>query len=293
MDRNDSVIFLVSLFLITNALGLVAAGNIQQYEEVQETAEQNQSPLSGLYFFVLIGIATALMLILYKYNARFMIKGWFFLALAMTTLIFFQAVLPPMIALGVTVLVLLTRVYTKDVMLMNALTVFPFAGAGAFFGSIIGFQAALALLIVLSIYDYYSVNISKHMVALAKSGIESNTFMGFTYPKEDGGIQMEDIDEEATEQPEAAEPPAEQRGGVGVLGGGDIVIPLVFAATLLPDFGYVAAVVSVIGAAVGLAFLLLKAQQGKFYPAIPPVAIGSVAGFGVVWVVMNVLLPAM
>ncbi len=307
MGRYDSIIFLITLFLITNGLGLVAAAELQQHEEVRETAEQHSSAEFGLYFFLMIGIATVLLLLLYKYKLNFAVKGWLVLALGLTTLIFFTTVFESILGLIATAAVLLGIVYSKDHMLRNVLMIFPFAGAGAFFGSVIGLQAALVLLVVLSLYDYFSVNISEHMVNLAKSGVQTNTFMGFTYPKEDGGIPLEDTDmedgdsavyraEDEVEPADAASEGADaasKKGGVGLLGGGDIVIPLVFAATLLPDYGMFVAVVSVLGAAAGLSFLLVKAQAGRFYPAIPPVAIGSVAGFGVGWMLLEVVFAAL
>lgn len=346
MGRYESVAFLITLFLVTNMLGLVAAAELQQHEEIQETADQHDSAEFGIYFFILIGISTALLLLLYRYKLNFAIKGWLMLALGLTTLIFFSALFAPLPALGLSAAVMLGWVYTGNMMIRNVLMMFPLAGAGAFFGSMFGFEAVLVLLVILSLYDYFSVNISEHMIDLAKSGVETNTFMGFTYPKEGGGIPLDDtaeaaaddvdtvddtdgdddgkdsdVEEPRTDAMDAAEPGEDavtpeaegamdgtgddhpeagtgqdveepQRGGVGLLGGGDIVIPLIFAATLLQDFGFIIATVSVVGAATGLGFLLVKAQHGKFYPAIPPVAIGSVAGFGLGWILIE-LVPTL
>ncbi len=348
MDRYESVIFLLTLFLATNLMGLMAAQNMQQHEEIQKTAEQHDSAASGIYFFIMIGISTVLLLLLYKYDLNLAIKGWLMLALAMTTLLFFTALSESIYGIIATVTVVIGIVFTDRPLVRNVLMMFPLAGAGAFFGSIFGVEAVLVLLVVLSLYDYFSVNISEHMVSLAKSGVESNTFMGFTYPREDGGIPLDDevadinadeqdaenadrdpvpqdqelddieldestdtvedtetddTDSDDLEQDDTAEidesgapdsadaPLPDQRGGVGLLGGGDIVIPLIFAAALLQDFGTVPAVMSVLGAGTGLGFLLVKAEHGKFYPAIPPVAIGSVAGSGIGWFIMQ-FLPA-
>lgn len=301
MELNRGIILLVSLFLITNFLGLMAAQNLQQVEEIQETAEQNQSAASGLYIFLLIGISTVLLLALYKINAQLVIKAWFGLAMFVSTLIFFQSFFTPFAALVITAIIIAARFLVDDPGVMNALTIFAFAGFGAFFGSILGFEAIIALMVVLSIYDYFSVNISKHMVALAKFGMQTNTFMGFTYPKEEGGMQQGDVDDiedlepvedsDESSRTAASQGEAAKKRGMGVLGGGDIVIPLAFAAALLPDFGILPAAVSILGAATGLTFLLMKAQEGKFYPAVPPVAFGSIVGFGMTYAILQFVLP--
>jgi presenilin-like A22 family membrane protease len=298
MAQHRGLILLISMFLVTNFLGLMAAQNLQAEEAIQETKEQNESAASGIYIFVVIGVSTAILLILYKYNIQFIIKAWFALAILLSTLIFFYALFRPLTALVLTLAVMGVRYFWDDPAIINAMTVFAFAGFGAYFGSIFGLEAILALMLVLSVYDYISVNISKHMVALAKFGMQTNTFMGFTYPKEEGGIDMENGDLQDLEPDESAET-AEQdaaedaagNGGMGVLGGGDIVIPLAFAAALLPAYGAIPAMVSIVGAATGLTFLLVKAQRGTFYPAIPPVVAGSLAGWGIAWAALNVLLP--
>ncbi len=302
MGSRTGLVLLLSMFLVTNFLGLMAAHNLQQETVIQETKAENQSAASGLYIFALIAVSTALLLILYKYNAQFVIKGWFALAITISTLIFFEALflplpVPSLTALLLTLLAVGARFITDSPMIVNTMTIFAFAGFGAFFGSIFGLPAIIALMIILSAYDYFSVNISKHMVALAKFGMKTNTFMGFTYPKDEDAMDMENGDiqdlQPDADSTEPGETEDDERGpGIGILGGGDIVVPLAFAAALLPNYGAVPAMVSIIGAAAGLTFLLLKAQNGKFYPAIPPVAIGSLAGWGVAWAVLEILLPA-
>lgn len=293
MTPRKSLIFLLSLFIITNTLGLMAAQNLQQMEGIQETREQNKSAASGVYFFALIGISTVLMLVLYKYKADVVVKGWFVLALFMTSVLFFDAFFVSYIALLLAGAAVFARFQTNNFYILNALTIFSFAGAGAFFGSIIGFKAAVTLFVVLSLYDYFSVNISEHMISLAKSGVETNTFMGFAYPKEEGGIDVSDMEDIDLDQEASEDVPEEQKAGLGILGGGDVVVPLAFAAAAMATYGIIPAIVSVFGAAAGLGFLLVKAQQGKFYPAIPPVAIGSMAGFGIAWGILNMVLPAL
>lgn len=287
---NRAVLLLVGLFLVTNALGLQAATELQQQEPIQDTAEEHQSASSGVMFFLMIGAATALMLLLYKYNARRALKAWLGLALFITTLIFFDAFMPPLVAGTVALALVTVRFYTDHMLAGNVVTMFSFAGAGAFFGSVIGYRAAVVFIIVVAIYDYISVNVTGHMKQLAKSGMSTDTFMGFTYPKDDGGVPVDEMDapdaadedmDTAETSDDAATPADGAKQQVGLLGGGDVVIPLAFAASLMPTFGQLPAYTAVGGAAVGLYLLLTKAQQGTFYPAIPPLAAGALLGAGI------------
>lgn len=262
---------LVALFLLANLLGLLAASNLQGTAAVQQAAAQHEGAESGVVFFLMIGAATALMLVLYRFNAELLIRLWMVLALVTTTFLFFGSFFDLVTTTLMTGLVFLGRYRAQSFAATNLYTVFPFAGAGALFGSILGFAPAVLLLVLLSAYDWFSVNISQHMVSLAKSGIASDTFMGFSYPKQD--VDMEDM------EPVPADEADGETVQVGMLGGGDIVIPMLFAVAALRDFGPVPALLSVLGAAVLLHLLLTKSREGQFYPAIPAVASGAVAGF--------------
>lgn len=262
---------LVALFLLANLLGLLAASNLQGTAVVEQAAAQHEGAASGVFFFLLIGAATALMLALYRLNAEILIRAWMFLALFMTTFLFFGAFFDLVTTTLMTGLVFIGRHRARSFAARNAYTVFPFAGAGALFGSIIGFAPAVLLLALLSVYDWFSVNISRHMVSLAKAGVASDTFMGFSYPK--GDVDMDEMEQV---------PPGEADGEtvqVGMLGGGDIVIPMLFAVAVLRDFGPLPALTAVVGAAVLLHLLLTKSREGTFYPAIPVVASGAAGGF--------------
>lgn len=274
MPRPRPAHLLVALFLLANLLGLLAASELQGTAAVQQAAEQHEGASSGVFFFLMIGAATGLMLVLYRFDAELLIRAWMVLALFMTTFLFFGAFFDLVTTLIMTGLTFLGRHRARDFAAKNMYTVFPFAGAGALFGSILGFVPAVLLLALLSAYDWFSVNISEHMVSLAKSGLSSDTFMGFSYPK--GDADMTDIErmEEVPEQEVDGETVQ-----VGMLGGGDIVIPMLFAVVVLRDFGPVPALFSVFGAAALLHLLLSRAREGQFYPAIPAVAAGAVGGF--------------
>ncbi|MFB6167149.1 MAG: presenilin family intramembrane aspartyl protease, partial [Candidatus Nanohaloarchaea archaeon] len=287
MDFGDrSVLFMVGMFLSANLLGLAAGMRIQSSPVVQQASAAYQQPVSGVYFFLMIGLATVLLLGLYRYDAQFLVKAWFSAALLITGLVFFDAFLPLSFALAATAAVFLGRFAVEDMLARNALDTVPFAGAGALFGSLLGFKAALVLFGLLAVYDYVAVNRMGHMVTLAKKGAESGTFMGFRYPKENAG------EEEREETPGEGEGVVAEVEGenvsVGVLGGGDVIMPMMFAVSLVPVFGVGAALGVIAGASAALYMFLgfiRSRETDRFYPAIPVVGSGSLLGL-LAWLVV-------
>lgn len=272
---------LAGFFLLANALGLVAAVNLQGSPAVQEASTAYQSPAAGLQVFLIIGVATVLLLALYRFDAGLLVRLWFGLALLLTTFIFFDALLAPLPALGATALALGLRYRTANPMRRNLLDAVSFAGAGALFGSLLSLPAAAVLYGLLSVYDYVAVNLSGHMVTLAKEGAASGTFMGFQTPTPDGT----EVD---LERRAAGDATGEGRRA-GVLGGGDVIVPMIFAVALLSRFGPGAAVAAMLGSAAALHLFFVRLSGEKFYPAIPVVGAGSLVGLAA-WLLISPLV---
>lgn len=282
MRSKENVIMLISFFIIANLLGLLAASELISAGTITQTAILNEQASSAFYFFLMVLIAAGVMLLLYKLKADLFIKGWFAFALFFTTMLFFSAFIPDLIAILVSIsLIALNRKFGSWE-LNNLIQIFAFAGAGAFFGTMVGFLPALIILGLISIYDIVAVFFTEHMVSLAKSGISSGTFMGFMYPK--GGKDIE-LDHEKIKEMEDSK----VKSKVGVLGGGDVIIPMIFAISLLKTFGVLASSLSIFTAAIFLYLLLTKAQEGKFYPAMPFVSAGSLLGFSLYYLVFLLL----
>ncbi len=277
-DRSRSATLLTALFLIANMLGLLAAIRLQEAVAVQEAAAQYQGAEAGLMFFGVIGLSTVLLLLLYRFKADIIVKLWFLTALFMTTLIFFDAALPVIPALVLTGTVLLLRWQVPDRLLQNLLDTIPFAGAGAFFGSIIGIVPAAILYALLAVYDVIAVRYSGHMVTLARESAATDTFMGFTYtdgPSDPGQVSLEPADDDGSR--------------VGVLGGGDVIVPMLFATALIGPLGPGAALLSMMGAATALYLFMSRLSGEQFYPAIPVVGAGSLAGLAI-WYAVSLVV---
>lgn len=272
-DDHRPALLLTALFTAANLLGVAAGTRLYGSAAVQQAASAYQSPLSGVWFFAVLVVSTAVLLGLYRWNRQLLVRLWFGAALVFTAFVLFDAFLGAVPAAAATLLFAVSRFRTDDMLLRNALDTVPFAGAGALFGAVLGVQAVLVFAALLAVYDYVAVNKLGHMVTLAKAGAESNTLMGFQYPK--AGV------EDAADNVELSAERSGETVRVGMLGGGDVIVPIVIAVSLIPLFGTGAAVSVVAGSAAAL-FLFLTVIQSReteqFYPAIPVVGSGAVVG---------------
>jgi presenilin-like A22 family membrane protease len=70
---------------------------------------------------------------------------------------------------------------------------------------------------------------------------------------------------------------------VAILGGGDIIFPIITAGVLLRDFGFYPSLFVLFGATLGLSYLLFLAEKKKFYPAMPFITAGIFFGMILSW----------
>ena len=70
------------------------------------------------------------------------------------------------------------------------------------------------------------------------------------------------------------------KANVAVLGGGDIIFPIITAGVMLNTFGILSALLVMAGATFGLGLLFFMAKKKKFYPAMPFITTGIFLGIG-------------
>jgi hypothetical protein len=121
------------------------------------------------------------------------------------------------------------------------------------------------------------------MQKMAKYQIESlNIFSGFFIPYVSKKIKM------SLKRMNKSELRKKKiKVNVAILGGGDVVFPIITAGVMLKEFGFVnlagfnlpmASLFVIIGAAIGLGSLFLFSEKKKFYPAMPFITAGIFAG---------------
>lgn len=272
-DRSQGLI--IFAFLLANFLGIVAAMQLISTGNVQETPLASEEPKSSLNLFLGILAVTAVMLILYKINARFLIKLWYFLAIFITNVFFFSTFGNLSVSILSSVILLALFIGLKNWAIQNIVKIFSFSGAGAFLGSAFGFLPSLILLALISAYDAIAVNFTKHMTSLAKKTLKEDVFMGLVFPRNGFGKKGE-LDLRNMKESEGL---GGKNIGIKAIGGGDIVIPMIFSIAVMKEFGIIASILALFGASTALIILMKKSRGSKFYPGMPFLSIGLSSGF--------------
>ena len=72
---------------------------------------------------------------------------------------------------------------------------------------------------------------------------------------------------------------------LAILGGGDVVFPIITAGVILRTLGLTQALFVTTGATIALLLLFTYSQKGKFYPAMPFITAGLLAGIGLAYLI--------
>lgn len=267
-DTNKTIVLsLLGLFLVVQSIGLYLGSKLIALPELEATTEA----VYGVGIFLYILVATAIVLLVIKYWKNFL-KVMELLAIFVSTEIFFEILLMGFvtpgtegtIAIALAALITISRVFWKNILTQNIAVLLSIIGVGSLIGASLGFLPAIILLGLLTIYDVIAVFKTKHMVTMAKEITKQKLAFTMAIPTKKHVFQ---------------------------LGGGDLVMPLVFSIAVLREFGLVTALATVTGSMVTLIlfFAWLFNRPGKAYPALPPVTIGAIVGWSIA-VIAGVLL---
>ncbi len=220
-----------------------------------------------LFYFVLGGIFAFLLTRSEKYKKikHGIFRAFFFLAVFAGGFFSFSVFFYELALLFVFLLLLFF--YIKPlVILHNLCFMVGLAGAGAVIGlSLSPIQVAF-LMVLLCLYDVFSVYKTKHMVKMAREMVSAKAVMGFIIP-----FSLKDFFADLRE--------TEIRSRFFVLGGGDVLMPLIFAVSFL-QAGLASSLFIVFVAVIGLLFtFLLFMRFMRPIPALPPLAFALLLGY--------------
>ncbi len=249
-----AVTFLI--FFVLESFGLLLGWRLMSSITVQPATNLSYS----VAFFAYLLVITAIMIGLIRYLPRAM-KLVELATVFIGSEVFFEILfmgLPyssvPSIILAL-LITYLRLVYPENLVSLDLAAITTLLGVGPALGVSLGLIPALVLLALLAVYDYISVFKTKHMVTLAKGVMKENLAFMAAVP----------ID-----------------GRVFHIGGGDIVIPMMTAVSILSSDGITAAIISLVGGLLGLTILIayLSKHKGKIMPALPPIAMGMLLAYG-------------
>lgn len=231
---------------------------------------------------IAIAIAVSIMLILMKYNAEVLLRIWFFVVVAIAlaiTLNSFALKIPnaPIIALAIAIPIAFFKIFKNNVILHNLTELAIYPGIAAIFVPLLNIWAIVILLILISLYDMYAVWHAGFMQKMAKYQMQKvKVFAGFFVPymsKKQRAILKKSKKKKVKNVKVA----------VAILGGGDVVFPIILAGVVLNTLGLAQALFIPIGATLALAGLFYLSKKGKFYPAMPFITAGCFIALGLAY----------
>ncbi len=226
--------------------------------------------ISVTEFIVAFLIATAILLISIKFiKHRMVFKLLFIFLIIVGSKIVFESIFPALFAGILAILVLVAWLMIPTLLTQNIAMLFTIAGISASVGVALSVPVILIMLAVLSVYDVIAVYKTEHMVKMFKTLMNKGVMLAIVVPSKLRGL---------TQKMSEVQP---GKGGVMMLGTGDIAFPAMFAVAVL-KISLKASIGVVIGSWVGLLviYVLLTAQmERKPMPALPPIAFFSLMGF--------------
>jgi presenilin-like A22 family membrane protease len=229
-------------------------------------------------------IAVLVILLLMKINAEFFLRLWFFFVVTIALGVAVNSVLlgfpnSSIIALVVALPFAFLKVFKRNMLVHNVTELLIYPGIAAIFVPLLSVWAIVLLLILISIYDMYAVWHSGIMQKMAKYQIQKvRVFAGFFVPY----ISAKDSALLKKLSP-AKLKNKKVKVSVGILGGGDVVFPMILAGVVLNVLGLIPALIVTAGATLGLAFLFYISEKGKFYPAMPFISAGCLLALGIAY----------
>lgn len=253
------------------------------------------TPESNLFSIVIaIALGVVIILGLMKFRAELFIRGWFFLVItfalslsinAFTHRLAYSAILAIIIALPLAII----KVFKRNLLVHNITEILIYPGISAIIIPLLSIPTAVILLILISIYDIYAVWHAGFMQKMAKYQMnEVKVFGGFMVPyinKKDRKLvaqlkKLKKITKSKLKQIKI---------NVAMLGGGDVVFPMILAGVVLHTFNSVLySTIIALGATISLGILFYMSKKGKFYPAMPFITAGCFVALGIVYVLNSI-----
>lgn len=243
---------LLTLFLVCELFGLFIIESYARQESSLLASQQEVRAETGFAYFTLgIILVSAVFYMLMKLGRIKLIKAWFYLAIIIAITLSLSAFMPEAIAIMIAIIVLTLKVKEPNVYTHNMAELLIYAGIIILFVGFFDILSVIILLLVISVYDFVSVFITKHMIRMAKTQASLGMFSGLLIKR---GEEL------------------------AMLGGGDVAFSLLFASVIALNLGFGSGILCILGAGFGLFLLMLFGSRGRFYPAMPLISFGSLLG---------------
>lgn len=300
-------IAIITMFIITQLIGLYIVNfyitdgvTIPYGFDNKEAIKQTENFGAQFLGSIIISFIVAILLIFFlmKINASWIIRIWFFTVIAIAIGIFFNAIAinlnlayPSYIALAIGLILAYLKMFRQNPIIHNLTEMIIYPGIAAIFVVMLNWWIMIILLLLISAYDIWAVWHSGVMQKMAKYQMENLGMLGgFMIPYASKKIK-EKIKLLRLKYKSAGKIPVKEikkhkiKVALAILGGGDIVFPIIAAGVFFKTLGMIPALCVTAGAALALIYLLVLAKPKKFYPAMPYLTAGILLGMLVGWLI--------
>ena len=284
---------ILAMFVIAQFIGLFVVNHYMAEENDLplglETPEiEKESDYYGLFSGIVVAFAIAILLLFFlmKFKVEFILKLWFFVVVVIALTIALSSILSQFSILKYFVIMSLIislplafiKIYKTNFLIHNATELFIYPGIAAVFVPILNIWTIIGLLILISAYDMWAVWHSGVMQKMAKYQIDKlKIFSGFFIPYVSKQVKQK-IKKMRKTLKKSELKKKKIRVNVAILGGGDVIFPIIAAGVMMKTLGFVPALLVLAGATLGLGYLFFIAAKRKFYPAMPFITAGIFAG---------------
>tara|TARA_Y100000310_G_scaffold281798_1_gene302562 strand:- start:1014 stop:1913 length:900 start_codon:yes stop_codon:yes gene_type:complete len=299
------------MFVVTQLIGLAVINaytpQIEQIEIDGELVNVTTNPLpynlepptdldkksSLISIVIAFVIAILFIFFLTKLKAALFIRLWFFFVVALVVGITLNALLnyfniqyASIIAIIISFPLAIWKIFKRNVIIHNITELMIYPGIAVVFVPLLNIWTIIILLVLISLYDMWAVWHSQFMQKMANFQInELKIFGGFFVPylnkKQRAQVKNAKVQMKKGKKIKAKK----MKVNLAILGGGDVVFPIITAGVILRTLGLTQALLVTLGATIALFLLFYYSQKGKFYPAMPFITAGLLAGIGAAYLI--------
>ncbi|MEM0438063.1 MAG: presenilin family intramembrane aspartyl protease [Candidatus Micrarchaeia archaeon] len=278
-----TVLRLLALFAIAQLIGAVAA---LPYFEAGSPFNYMGYGIDDL-FFIVVGAAFAVLFmlaIIKLYRGDLLFRAMEVVVVTSATFVVFYGLgtylgLGEVVAAGLALAVALAKLAWPNA--RNITATLSSAGVAIMFAMFLSFFEAILFLIIMSIYDYVAVFVTRHMVTLANEFGRRN--MSFSVAAQEKHARISSVTDARGRVRQVLQEKTERLE----LGTGDIALPLAFNLIVLKGMlvygtGPAIAAFILVGvfSAIALALVLAYVRINRvFLPALPPILLGTITGY--------------
>jgi len=274
------------MFVITQFIGLYVVDHYFSEENelpfgLETPKVEKQADYSIFFGLIIIAFIIAIFLFFFlaKFKIEFILRLWFFVVvvIALSITIFsvtrnfdkFLFGIIPLIAILVALPLAIIKIFKRNFFVHNFTELLVYPGIAAVFVPLLNIYTVIGLLVLISIYDMWAVWHSGIMQKMAKYQINKlKIFSGFFVPYLSKQMKTK-IKKWKKTMKKTELKKKKIKINIAILGGGDVIFPIITAGVMLKTLGLIPAILVILGATLGLGYLFFFSEKKKFYPAMP------------------------